>query len=515
MLNGTAILTGVTSDGAIQNLAPQLIFEQIPLSRRPVDSASRAAEKCDLETQLGSRIVLLNRSKPEQEMIVLTPDFAAAGRPDLSFDARRILFVGKRRLSDALGVWEMKIDDREVRQIIQFSTDCTDARYLSTIYSLEAERPEYQLCFCRPDESGISAAFTCRMDGSGVRRITFDPYGVRDPLPLSDSRILLSFLGPDSESRTIGKKLHRDPVLCTINTDGTDVGAFGSAQGPAATRRTPCEMSDGRVVFVESGLGQSGRGAALIAVSRTKGFRSQHVLVSDPDGAYVSPSPLTDDCLLVSYRPKNTPSYGVYLVEPSRGARVDLVYDSPQWHDVRAIAVRPRPEPAGRSSQVDDRADSGYLYALSCYLSDTPEGKRIRAGDIRQVEVFKAVTLKVDDAAGTGIAAQHSAGAVKEESLGKAPVEVDGSLFIKVPARTALRLQTLDADGRVQQAMQSWFWVMPKEGRGCIGCHEDRELTPPNRHVLALRRPPNAVGVAPDADVETERMPVSETGYRR
>ncbi len=35
---------------------------------------------------------------------------------------------------------------------------------------------------------------------------------------------------------------------------------------------------------------------------------------------------------------------------------------------------------------------------------------------------------------------------------------------------------------------------MPKESRGCIGCHEDRELTPPNRHVLALRKPPHWIG---------------------
>ncbi len=88
--------------------------------------------------------------------------------------------------------------------------------------------------------------------------------------------------------------------------------------------------------------------------------------------------------------------------------------------------------------------------------------------------------------------------AKREKLLGEVPVEPDGSFFMEVPARTPLRLQTVGADGQVLQAMRSWIWVMPVEARGCIGCHEDRELTPPNRFVSALRRPPHPVGLVGD-----------------
>jgi hypothetical protein len=37
---------------------------------------------------------------------------------------------------------------------------------------------------------------------------------------------------------------------------------------------------------------------------------------------------------------------------------------------------------------------------------------------------------------------------------------------------------------------------MPMERRGCIGCHEDRELAPPNRHVIALRKMPQQIGLS-------------------
>ena len=80
--------------------------------------------------------------------------------------------------------------------------------------------------------------------------------------------------------------------------------------------------------------------------------------------------------------------------------------------------------------------------------------------------------------------------------LGEFSVESDGSFFLQVPARTPFRVETLDESGRVLRTMHSWMWVMPGERRGCIGCHEDRELTPPNRHVLALRKLPQQVGDA-------------------
>ncbi len=95
-------------------------------------------------------------------------------------------------------------------------------------------------------------------------------------------------------------------------------------------------------------------------------------------------------------------------------------------------------------------------------------------------------------------------GTIGEEALGTVPVESDGSFYMEVPARTPLRLQTLDADGAVLQTMRSWIWVMPEEARGCIGCHEDRELTPPNRHVLALRKPPHLIGRPPVGQSKSE-----------
>jgi hypothetical protein len=44
-----------------------------------------------------------------------------------------------------------------------------------------------------------------------------------------------------------------------------------------------------------------------------------------------------------------------------------------------------------------------------------------------------------------------------------------------------------------------WIWVRNKEPRGCIGCHEDGELTPENRMVKAVTRPSISLTLPPES----------------
>jgi hypothetical protein len=74
--------------------------------------------------------------------------------------------------------------------------------------------------------------------------------------------------------------------------------------------------------------------------------------------------------------------------------------------------------------------------------------------------------------------------------LGIAPVEPDGSFHIRVPAETPITFQLLDEDYVAVRSQQAWTWVMGNESRGCVGCHEDPEQSPPNRLVTAVTKPP-------------------------
>ena len=159
---------------------------------------------------------------------------------------------------------------------------------------------------------------------------------------------------------------------------------------------------------------------------------------------------------------------------------------------------------------------------MNAYLSDTAVGKHIKPGQIKRLRVIQALTdtggASDDDAqlrhARKGADSGES-GRVKETVLGEIPVEKDGSFFLELPAKMPLRLETLGDGGDVLQAMQSWFWLMPSERRGCIGCHEDRELTPPNRHVMALRKRPIAVGVPKRKEIRQDTKTYPKGGYGR
>lgn len=432
--------------------------------------------------QPGSRIVLARMTGRDATIVALTPDFASAGRPDVSFDGQRVLFLGRQAAAERVNVWELDLNNRQVRRITDSAVDCTAARYLSMLYTLDADEPVPQICFCSTSQDGVSAIYTCHLDGSRVRRITFGPDSASDPLPLSDGRLLYT-----SRTATGGARSETAPAsaarprarLFTVNTDGTDVCLFAAPGGPTVTPHSACELADGRVLIVERSADSNDapqRGDALVATARTRSLHSRRVLC-ETGGRFGPPAPLPSGVLLLPHAPARGDPSAIFQMLPATDQRRALI-DSTDWACTDVQRVAPRPPPAGRASVVDDQLDYGYLYCLSAYMTDSSPSGANRPAAIQRVQLF---TRAGEDGA---------AGTCREALLGEAPVEEDGSFYLQVPARTPFRLRTVGADGAVLREMESWIWVMPREARGCIGCHEDRELTPPNRHVLALRKPP-------------------------
>jgi len=81
-----------------------------------------------------------------------------------------------------------------------------------------------------------------------------------------------------------------------------------------------------------------------------------------------------------------------------------------------------------------------------------------------------------------------------QRTLGEVPLEHDGSFHIEVPAGVPLRFELLDERGATVARQDSWAWVMPREWRGCIGCHEDREMVAPNVLADAFVKPAVRLG---------------------
>jgi hypothetical protein len=77
-----------------------------------------------------------------------------------------------------------------------------------------------------------------------------------------------------------------------------------------------------------------------------------------------------------------------------------------------------------------------------------------------------------------------------DSSMGIIRVEKDGSFYLKVVADQPFKIRTLDDNNQVVSGTCSWLWLRPNERRGCVGCHEDKEVAPMNQVPLAVKKEP-------------------------
>jgi hypothetical protein len=174
----------------------------------------------------------------------------------------------------------------------------------------------------------------------------------------------------------------------------------------------------------------------------------------------------------------------VVLLDPS-SRKLRVVFDDKQYHDLQAQQVAPRSEADGRSSVVTPGDPYGELYCLDVGQSDDPSvAEAVKNNKVRTVRVYQGTATGVDEA-GLPI--------VEKRVLGEVPLAADGSFNLKVPANTPVQIQLLDEKGETLRSCR-WIWARNHEPRGCIGCHEDGELTPENWFVEALKEPSIRLG---------------------
>lgn len=434
----------------------------------------------------GSRIVLSARGGTPA---VLTPEFASAADPSVSFDGKRILFSGKRTEQDKWDIWEMDVDGMNKRQITRNFGNCREPEYLARssitppdfvdkvrwiTFTSDAAAATYEEG--RPSTS-LYAANLEPIEGRGfvTRRSTFNLSSDFSPTVLQDGRVLFTSRQKYAADR------ERYPLLAA-NWDGTGLNLFCGAGQGAYLKTMACEMPDRTLVFVESAH-PSDAGGQLARVSFRRPLHSYGALSRGP-GLYLYPHPSPDGSLLVSYSPANE-SYGIYLFDSAQGMPGERIFDDPQWDDLDAQPVVARPEPQGLISAVVESLTWGHLHCMSVYDSDLPEIRAIRKGDVKSVRFVGENPVTVE---GLKTSLPQSPPDRRARLLGEAPVEPDGSFFVEVPGDTPFLLQMLDGNGKILASMPRWMWVRNGTSRGCIGCHENKELAPENRVSDAVRK---------------------------
>ena len=431
----------------------------------------------------GGRLVLVDAAGRAS---VLTAGFASAADPEVSFDGRRILFAARKEAADPWCVWEMKADGTAERKVTCGAAGARQPIYLTTVYTLTPTNvePWVQVAFVGSDpgernEAGSgpnTSLWSCKTDGTSLRRLTYNLSNDVDPVVLPDGRMVYA-----GWLRSPGHDPSSDRVaLLGVNEDGTDYQTYAGEQG-LPVKRMPSPTAKGLVVYVESaGIGDgAGR---LASVSQVRPLHTYRSLSGDGDGLFRSPSPLADGRVLVAWRPADgTAPFAIYRLDPATGAR-EKAFADPAWHSVQARLVAPRPSPDARSSVVRAEDPEGKLYAIDVGI--LAPGQSLPAGTARRLRVVEGVPATTDRAAARRL-------------LGEIPLAEDGSFQVQVPANTPVQLQVLDADGLALRT-SAWLWVRNHGAQGCVGCHEDPERTPPNRFAKALESPAPVLNLPPD-----------------
>jgi len=475
---------------ALASVEDAIVLTQLPVADLFGNRESVAGGMLRSRYGEGARLIVL---RPDGATKILSEGFHSASDPEVSFDGARILFAGKKGTSDRWNIFEMNVDGSGVRQITHSLSDCRSPSYQSTLYTIVSAAPWYQLTFVSSTPGAVNECglgiltnlYSCKLDGTAVRQLTFNLSSDLDPYLMPDGRLVFA-----SWQRA---RLNHGPSgrvgLFGVNIDGADCAAFCTEEG-RRIKHMPCVTTKGLVVFVQANELPWHGGGALGSVTTRRPLHSYRPVTRADQGWFHSPSPLPDGRILVSHLPTGGGgTFGLGVLDPETG-RFDPVFDDPQWHDVHAKVIRARPEPDGRSSVVSEEDANGKLYCLSVYTNDL-KWEWLPRGSVKRLRVLEGIAVRGESRIGSsadGSGCRGIPALAQRRILGEVPIAPDGSFNLEVPANTPIELQILDDKGMALRRC-GWIWAKNHEPRGCIGCHEDGELTPENILAGALTRP--------------------------
>ena len=381
----------------------------------------------------GAQLLLLHAGKAEP----LVEGFAATADANVGFDAKTVLFAGKKAAGDPWQIWELTLKDRTVRRAIETAADAVRPLYL----------PFGRMVFALRTTQGYQLE-SAELDGSGVVQLTYMQASALPEDVLADGRILFEASFP------LGSRPDKRPTpeLFLVYSDGSGVESYRCDHG--AARWGGKQLASGDVVFTH--------GASL---ARFTSPLAHETPVAAPRAEYAGTIAETaSGAWLLSARPAAGAYYTLKLWMP--GTETLQAITAPSGKDlVEPVLVVPRMRPKRHPSALHDW-NYANLLALDARLS--------RSGNLKAAPA--SVRLEVQDAQGHAVV------------TGTAPVELDGSFFVKTPADQPIRFALLDGKGAVLRQEQGWFWIRRGEQRICVGCHTGPERASENRVPAVLLR---------------------------
>ncbi len=481
------------ASSSVDTSIPDLIVVQAPITQRDTPlSVSRYSDGCSIH--------LIRFTEQGPKSTNLTPNFISARDPSVSFDGKTILFAGKKDESSNWQIYRMNSDSTNLTQLTSEQTDHSSPLHVGTLFYLNDTSPIPQIIYGKKvyNSPAIHALFASNGDGSNPRQISHNIFSDIEPDVLPNGRLVYSSYSDKTDSgQPIGQ-------LMALSIDGTDLMPVTGDQAPQVHQRMPRIGFDSKIYYIETSKADELAGGHIAAVAQFRSLHSRQKITNT--GKFLFPCQLPDGTLLASHAGEG----GRYSLSSIKSGEVDKIeYHKLGFHILDAQVLQPSTPVRGRSSVVGFRyKDTGVFFCMDVYMSDRPEIKALARGSVKEVLITEGVVTEWDESlpiVETATSAGLSATDLRyfHRIIGRAPVEEDGSFQVRVPSETRLNFHLLDDNGKILASQKSWTWVMHGESRACIGCHEDRELSPPNRFIDAVKKPP--VKLVPQPE---ERQPV-------
>lgn len=465
----------------------------------------------------GSALCLMELDGTRASVTELIADEGGVIRdPAVSWNGTKVAFAWKKSLDgDDYHLYELDLTNNAVRQVTAgVGAADYEPAYLPDGGFIFSSTRCVQTVDCWWTE--VSNLYACDADGQHLRRLGFDQVHTVYPQVLEDGRVIYTRWDYNDRGQTFPQPLFQ------MNPDGTGQTEFygnnswfpttiAHARGMPGGSKVLAILCGhhssqaGKLAVIDPSLGrQENQGVQLVSPLReTPAVRVD--AYGQEGELFAYPYPLGEKEWLVAYAPDgwgagNDAAFGIYWMDID-GRRELLVLDE-HLPCVQPVLVAARPCPPARPSAVDYRKNHGTCYVQDVY--DGPGLAGVPKGTIRKLRVvaldFRPAGIRSNSSGGPGggalvstpVSIGNGAWDVKTV-LGETEVHQDGSAFFKVPARTPVYFQMLDADGRALQTMRSWSTLQPGESASCVGCHDSKNSAPPLKayaRTLAMKRPP-------------------------
>ena len=485
------------------------------LKRRPFNSEQPFMDAHHLRNPPGGGVYRLSPVRPGGTVTPVLDSLGEGVYRDLHlhWDAGKLLLAFGNGSDNWDGkqsyhIYELDLDapSPRVRQITRGpKNDCEPLYLADGSVAFTSDRGEH-FVMCGGDRHAANL-YACAADGSNLRRLSSNVFNDFNPTLLSDGRILYSRWEYNERSVT---SLHN---LFAMRPDGTHVSpVYGNATIRPNVIMFPRQVPrTGKVMaLLTAHHGQTHGPVGLIDADR--GVDGEHPLtVLTPDvpvsgekvidsfaGWFSDPVPLSETTYLCSYTPTVQPwladTWGLYVGDRHGNIALVLRDETISLAEPLPLVRRPRPHAipptaegyAPPETSAGNADDDAHLLMLDVY-----EGlPGVARGTVKSLRIIEDVPRVGLHRGGVIVTSATNIYTVKR-ILGRVPVEVDGSAYFVVPADRNVYFEALDADGREVQRMRSVVCLRPGERRTCVGCHEGRTTSPPNRPGAAWRRPPS------------------------